>query len=568
MSLFRNVLPANPPAHIAAQGEMAVMRERVLQTVALFFAGFGVITYIVAMRDAIAQHSLSDGTAFTVIFAATLLVAFLRNLPYRLRSGMLLTILLSGAIYSFIQYGLGGSARIFLFTFISLCGMLLGMQAGTISLVASFLILGFFAVGMIVGFIPAPPLGANADSGNWTDWALAVTYFVLLATTATITSSTIVRSLENSLHRQKSLTDDLAREHETLENRVAERTTDLQRRLIQIRTTVEINRAINSLLDPQILLQEVVNLVQQRMNLYYAGVFLLDDSRTFAVLRAGSGTAGEKMLAAGHRLQVGGSSMIGWTIANRKARIALNTGKEAIRFNNPNLPLTRSELAIPVMSGNRILGAMTIQSTSESAFDEDDILIFQSISDSLAIALENARLYQQSQQDLDEIRALNRQYLEKVWMEMHSTHDHLDYTYTNPTARPSASPNVIQVPITLRDTRIGQLQLETGSAALTEEEMDMVEAITSQTALAVESARLLEETQNRAAQEGKINQLTEQFSQALNIDEILKTALVSLGGIPSVSEVAVRLYPQNDSSIDSREPSANPLDEIGEDLKR
>jgi GAF domain-containing protein len=472
-------------------------------------------------------------------------------MPYRLRSGFLLAIVLGGGVYSLVEYGLGGSARVFLFAFVALSGMLLGMRAGILSLVVTFLILGVFAVGMVIGFIPAPILGANADSRNWADWILAVTYFILLASTSTMTSSTVVRFLERSLNRQKNLADDLKKEQASLERRVADRTADLQRRLVQIRTAVEINRAINSLLDPQVLLQEVVNLVQQRLDLYYVGVFLVDESEGNAVLRAGTGSAGEKMLAAGHRLQVGGSSMIGWTVANRKARIALDVGNEAIRFNNPNLPLTRSELALPLVSGNRILGAMTVQSIQANAFDEDDILIFQGITDSLAVALENARLFQQSQQDLDEIRALNRQYLKKAWMDVGYTHQDLDYTFTNPVARPSETVHALQVPITLRDTTIGQLQLETGVARLSQEELDLVDAITTQTALALESARLLEETQNHAAQEEKINQLTAQFTQAIRIEDILKSALVGLGDLPSVAEVSVHLIPPEVKSIDS-----------------
>ena len=142
------------------------------------------------------------------------------------------------------------------------------------------------------------------------------------------------------------------------------------------------------------------------------------------------------MVAAGHRLKVGGDSMIGWAAANLQPRIALDINREdgltsVVRFNNPYLPDTRSELALPIISKQAVLGALTIQSTIEAAFDQDDITVLQSIASSLANAIENARLFAQIQTNLNEISILHRQYLRREWIQVLETQGPQEYCFNS-----------------------------------------------------------------------------------------------------------------------------------------
>jgi GAF domain-containing protein len=179
---------------------------------------------------------------------------------------------------------------------------------------------------------------------------------------------------------------------------------DLERRSAQLQTAAEVSRAASSILDPDELIQQVVNLAQERFDLYYAGLFLVDQTGEWtgepgkwAALRAGTGEAGRQMVEQGHKLEIGGDSMIGSCIANAQARIALDVGLEATRFDNPLLPKTRSEMALPLLSFGQAIGAMTIQSEQEAAFSEDDIAVLQTMADQVASAIENARLFAQAQ---------------------------------------------------------------------------------------------------------------------------------------------------------------------------
>jgi len=193
--------------------------------------------------------------------------------------------------------------------------------------------------------------------------------------------------------------------HDITEHKQAEKM--LERRAMQLQTAAEVSRAANSILAMDELLPQVVNLVRERFDLYYAGLFLVDETDQWAVLRAGTGEPGRKMLETGHKLEVGGASMIGWCIANQKARIVLDVGKEATHFSNPLLPLTRSEMALPLISRDHVIGAMTIQSDQPAAFTQEDINVLQSMADQTANAIENARLFEESQRRAAREQMLN-----------------------------------------------------------------------------------------------------------------------------------------------------------------
>lgn len=158
-----------------------------------------------------------------------------------------------------------------------------------------------------------------------------------------------------------------------------------------------VSRSIASILDLPLLLSRTVDIICDEFGFYYAGVFLVDEAGEYAVLASGRGQAGAAMLAEKHRLQIGGNSMIGDAIQKRTGRIALDVGAEAVHFKNPHLPSTRSEMALPLISGEQVIGALTVQSEQEAAFSDGDISALQTMADQLAVAIQNAHLQQQAE---------------------------------------------------------------------------------------------------------------------------------------------------------------------------
>lgn len=240
--------------------------------------------------------------------------------------------------------------------------------------------------------------------------------FAQLAALA-VDNARLYQSARDELAERKRVQDALYEAHRQLEANAH----TLERRSQLLQVAAEVSRAASAILDPGELSQQAVDLVQQRFGLYYVGLFLVDESGQQLILRAATGEAGREMLRAGHQLAVGNSSMVGWCVANRRARIALDVGEDAVHFKNHLLPDSRSELALPLISRGKPLGALTIQSSQGAAFSDEDVETFQTMTDQLANAIQNARLYDQLEKELEErkvaemqVRQLNAELEERV----------------------------------------------------------------------------------------------------------------------------------------------------------
>jgi GAF domain-containing protein len=359
-----------------------------------------------------------------------------------------------------------------------------------------------------------------------------------------VSHSGLTSGLEASITHEKELSSQIEARQSFLEAQVQAHTADLERRIVQIRTAAEISRSISTLTDTQTLLIQVVELIRTGFDLYYAGVFLMDEGGEYAILRAGTGEAGEKMLAVGHKLSTGSKSMIGWTVANRKARIALDVGQEAVRFDNPHLPLTRSELALPILTGERVIGALTIQSTRPRAFDQDDITVLQGIADSLGTAIENARLFSEIQTNLEEIQSLERQSIQQAWSDLPYRPADLHYVFETNPGLPRAEPGqIIDVPLSIRGEVIGNLRLEADHKRLSPEERSLIDGVAYQAAQALENVRLLETVQRNAQHEQMVGKIASRLQRSLDLDSVMKTAVQEISLAIDAARVQISLRP-------------------------
>lgn len=192
--------------------------------------------------------------------------------------------------------------------------------------------------------------------------------------------------------------------------------------LRSLQVTIDVNRAISGLLEPQELIAQTVDLVRDRFNLYYVGLFLVSKRDTlheqageYAYLRAASSGAGQQMLAAAHKLKVGSNSMVGQCLATGLPRFSNNVSTEKLRFAHPLLLGTRSEMVLPLISRNETMGVLNVQSTQENAFSEQDLSVLQIVAGQLAVALENASLYKKVEDELDEIKESMKRYIRTGW---------------------------------------------------------------------------------------------------------------------------------------------------------
>jgi len=348
----------------------------------------------------------------------------------------------------------------------------------------------------------------------------------------------------------------LAEQASGLESRVAARTRALA-------MAAEVGRAAASILDPERLVKQVVELIRERFDLYYVGLFLLDELREWAVLRAGTGAAGQMMLARGHRLKCDEGSMVGWCIVNARARIALEAEKDEVRHVTAELPDTHSEVAVPLRSRGQVLGAFTIQSTQLNAFDEAAITVFQMVADQVAVALDNARLFADAQAAIETERRAYGEINRQAWKEMLRSRPELRYRRDARGAVHSTSGSPAQeivravqtgdavyseaatlaLPIRIRDNVVGALRFrkpETNEA-WTPEEVTLLETLIEQLEGALERARLYDNTQRSAARERTIGQVSARMREPLELEDVLKTAADQMREALGLEELVVRL---------------------------
>jgi GAF domain-containing protein len=183
-------------------------------------------------------------------------------------------------------------------------------------------------------------------------------------------------------------------------------TSQIDRAYNRLQVAAQVGRAASSILGADELMREVVNLIRDSFGYYHASVFLLDEAGRRAVLRESTGEAGAALKARGHSLAVGSQSIIGWVTAERRPRVARDVGADPVHFKNELLPETRSELAIPLMVGDRLLGALDVQARQPNAFSETDVSVLQTLADQVAVAIANAAQYAAQHARADQLTAL------------------------------------------------------------------------------------------------------------------------------------------------------------------
>lgn len=351
------------------------------------------------------------------------------------------------------------------------------------------------------------------------------------------------------------LSEDLA----TLEERVAERTDKLQaaheieaRRAAQFESIARVARAISSTQTTSELLPQITTTISEHFGFYHVGIFLLDAHREYAILVAANSEGGQRMLDRNHRLRVGGSGIVGFVTNIGQPRVALDVGQDAAFFNNPDLPETHSELALPLHIGTEVIGALDVQSREINAFSQEDVSILSTLADQVSIAIQNARSYQQSREALARAEAASIQMGGQQWKQFFATRPIEGYIFDgidtkNLTSSDNQRSYSLSIPLTLRGTHIGTLKLNAldPSRTWTDDEIAMVQAIAERTALAVESARLLQEAQKRAAKERTIGDISAKIGGLVNIENILQTAIQELGNTLPGVDVAIQFQQKN-----------------------
>ena len=436
------------------------------------------------------------------------------------------------------------------FLVIAIAGLILGgggaLIFGILSIIVALGLLYAGNIGLpIVSAGEAPPLAVNM-----------ITLTITMGLT-TLLLRFAMRNMNESLNNarkneqaQIEANRELENIRATLEQRIANRTSKLEQQATQLQIATEVGRAATTIRDIKKLLPQVAQLIGESFGFYHIGIFLISANNEYAVLKAATSEGGQKMLDRGHRLKIGGFSIVGHVTAKREARIALDVGEDAVFFDNPDLPETRSEMALPLIAGDELLGVIDVQSKREAAFSNEDISVLQTLADQIAIAIENARLLTERQEALATAQRAYGERSQKAWGELLRSQPELGFLSTlahkplpttgdwEPGMRETIQrgeittidKRTIAIPIILRDQVLGVVRLQKSKKAnpWNDNEIELMDSLIDQLELALESARLYRETQQRAERERLVTDITTKIRSTTDPEQMLKTAVEEL----------------------------------------
>jgi GAF domain-containing protein len=500
--------------------------------------------------------------AATIVVIASVL--YISHRGYVRAAGYIFVITLWSAL-SYIAWAADGIRDIAFFAYtvpILVAGLLIGWPGAVILTLASILAGWALAYAQTMQlFVPTLDTPMN--------FARDMTVVLLLIC---IVIYLMITGLQRALARSRSVAQELSssnRElHElrtNLQQQVEARTSELAKRASQLEAVSSVARTIASVQDINSLLPAITKLVSQQFGFYHVGIFLLDPQRQNAVLRAANSQGGLQMLGRQHSLPLDAHSIVGYSTLRGEPRIALDVGTDSVYFDNPDLPDTRSEMAIPLRVGGEVIGSLDVQSTETNAFSQEDIGVLTTLADQIAIAIENARLFGETKKALTDSRVTFEQYTQQEWssfahqaktrgflfdgkhviaMENLSKREPIKAVIQTGSLSKEKTSATVAVPIKLRGQTIGVLDVraKNGRRPWKPDEIALLEAAAERAALALENARLIESAQRRAARERAIGDISTRIGAVSNLESILQTAVEELGRkIGGAAEVTLEI---------------------------
>lgn len=434
-------------------------------------------------------------------------------------------------------------------------------------MIGAFMTLLFFGAGLAEAYNILPnPFGTDLE------YVILNSFFFIMIMGAIVAVFNRQRTLRNlAATTQKDLiaaNQLLEESNRSLESQVNARTSELKDLNKQLQTKAGRLQAISDIsqeiLDfiiekPNELLTHAAKLISSRLGYYHVGIFTLDENREYAMLRAANSRGGQQMLARRHQLRVGGAGIVGYVAQTGKPRIALDTSSDAVFFNNPDLPETHSEISLPLKFGNTVIGVLDVQSAHPSAFNEDDIDTLSTLANQIAIVLRNLEIEEENRFISTTGKKFTRADREKGFT--YQPEGGIVSSSSLPEKNPAVekalvsgetivlnstakgSSPTLAVPVKLRDQVIGiiHIQAREENRNWTDDEVALVLAVSDRAGLALDNARLLEESERRAAKEHVISEISTRIGAATDVETILRTAVSELGAQISGAQVTVEI---------------------------
>jgi GAF domain-containing protein len=356
--------------------------------------------------------------------------------------------------------------------------------------------------------------------------------------------------------------------------RIEERTRD-------VRLTQRISRVVLAERDLNILLNRVVNLITENFsNIYHAQIFLVDETNEFAILKASTGQAGQELLKRGHRLAVGSVSVIGQVTDQGQFLVVRDNRASDVHRPNELLADTRSELAIPMISNLRVIGVLDVQSKEPNSFSDDQVSALNTLTEQITIAIENARLYEQSQQLISNLEVEKRNRTRRAWQDYFNAQRASSLVshagMLTPDEHHSLRQAVLRngqsiigektdrntipfaVPIRLRDQILGVIECESRVSEFNYDKVLLAEELANRLALSLDNARLFQGSVQAVERERIVNEISAKLTSQTDVQDIIDTAIREVSEALRTPNIAVRFQLDNTASPPSSNGGISP----------
>jgi GAF domain-containing protein len=546
------------------------IRRRLLSYVLYIAAALGAVLFFLRLPGLIQTQQWLTIIIVSVIYVILLAVTFTPERFFNFRLINFLGLLYVIGAFSLFQTGLSGDGRLYLIAFVicinGLTDWIFGL-AGSALAALTMVVISVLSSTDIIKF--SLTQGQTAPTGL--DWTFAIFVLLMISLVASVLFAILSRSHVRNFKMQEIAVQEAAQTKQLIDKSETDHVKQIQKQNSQVEVAGLIAREIATQSNPNELLSKTVDLIRNNFGFYHVGIFVLDESGEFAVLKAATGEAGRQMLEAGHRLRAGEEGIVGSVVKRGEAYIALDVGADAVHFKNPLLPETRSEMALPLTAGGKTIGVLDVQSKEEAAFTTQDVKVLQIVADQLAVAMERSDLVSKLQQTVNELRSGYQTFTQTAWQsflkkggKVHSlqiTGGKEDVNIPEPVevadarlkgktlvkpvqTEPGNEKTMVMLPIKLRDQTLGLIRLQFDSQVIPTNVMEFLQTASDRLALSLENARLLEEIEDRAEQEHLVREISEKITRSPDISEILKTAAAELGKSLGVTNVKVILKPE------------------------
>ena len=479
--------------------------------------------------------------AFSLVYLTLLVITF-APFSNRIKASIAPVLSYLIGLYVLLNYGPWSDSTLLFLSSVLFAALLYHRRFDRLFLVLCVSTIVF--VGLLNLFGIYTLASTRVPKSTFLDWSIYVAGFAVMGIALTWAIDLLKNEFKFVADQHEVTLDLLTKDKAKLEQRVEERTTGIAKKTEQLHIASFIARQVSEAQDLTALLDVVVNLITEQFGFYHTGIFLTNEIGDEVILQTASSEGGKQMVEKGYSLSIESQDVVSYVATHKKARIVLDVGADAVFFNNPDLPMTRSELALPLLVRNRVLGVLDIQSDQPLTFNPEDIDVLQTLTDQVAIAIENARLLGETQTALIQLEAVSATRMRDAWTKKLEEQGHT-FTYTPLGVRAEgvsseSSGSKVKTLITLRGQEIGSLSLiRKDNAEWHKIDEELIQDVAYQIGLAVDNLRLLEDAQQRAKQEQTIGELATRFSQSLDIDSLLQTAARELGQMPDISEVSV-----------------------------